>query len=873
MTCRSSRRWLVPEVVQTSAMDCGPATLKCLLAGFGIPVSYGRLREICHTSVDGTSIDTLEDLANELGLESEQWLLPPEHVLDSRLGTLPALVVTRLPSGLTHFVVAWRRTGSLVQVMDPGRGRQFVRASSLEHDLYIHESTLPEASVQDFVETTDFMEPLHRRCSALGLRNTNALMESAKAKGWRGLACLDAAARATSALVRDGAIRLGQRLSAFTALYESAQASAPHTLIPREQWSFLPAGTEGQVLVRGAIVLKALGKIAPPSPTVSEQSTRASQEGPGPLATFKLLLKDYKVGKLFPVVLGLLSVGLGTALEALLLRGAFDIGQRLATFGQRLAAGLALTLLFLAFLFLDLPIARALASMGRGLELGLRRTFLRKLPRLGDAYFQSRPMSAMAEISHLLHWVRMLPTQAGQLIRCSAELFATLAGLAWLHPPSAPLVAVCGLFMFGFPFLTQPFLLERDMRMRGHAGSLARFYLDALLGAQAIRAHTAEPAMVSEHAGRLREWARVALALCQTQVALDLISGLVGFGFSAWLVADYLRTSAGTGWALLFVYWSFFLPLLGQELAFLVQQYPQHRNITLRLLEPIGAKESPSDDIPDGDSPNANPLGADLRLSGVLVEVGGHPILRVEDLHLGTGEQVAIVGASGAGKSSLVGLLLGFHEASQGEVLVDGSPLAGPCLGRLRRDTVWVDPTVQIWNTSLLENLRFGADPDRVSESMEAAQIEEILGRLPMGLQTPLGASGAKLSGGEGQRVRIARGLARTPPRLVILDEAFCGLERPRRQSMLEAARHRFAKATLLCITHDIEETQAFPRVIVLESGRVVEDGPPSRLLLQPGSRYASLLQAETRARDRLLGPAWRRLRVEDGKVTEETRK
>jgi ATP-binding cassette subfamily B protein len=90
---------------------------------------------------------------------------------------------------------------------------------------------------------------------------------------------------------------------------------------------------------------------------------------------------------------------------------------------------------------------------------------------------------------------------------------------------------------------------------------------------------------------------------------------------------------------------------------------------------------------------------------------------------------------------------------------------------------------------------------------------------------------------------------------------------------MLESARRRFATATLLCITHDIEESQAFPRVIVLEGGRVVEDGVPSRLLLQAESRYASLLRAEANGRSRLLGPEWRRLRVEAGKVIEEARK
>src|SRR5437588_2618133 len=103
----SGRRVFVPEVVQTSAMDCGPASLKCLLEGFGIPVSYGRLREACQTDVDGTSIDTMEDVANQLGLEAEQIVIPVDHVLVAEAEALPAIAVVRLPNGLTHFVVAW----------------------------------------------------------------------------------------------------------------------------------------------------------------------------------------------------------------------------------------------------------------------------------------------------------------------------------------------------------------------------------------------------------------------------------------------------------------------------------------------------------------------------------------------------------------------------------------------------------------------------------------------------------------------------------------------------------------------------------------------------------------------------------------------
>src|SRR5262247_2750376 len=107
-TNKTRRRWLAPEVVQTSSMDCGPAALKCLLEGFGVCASYGRLREACQTDVDGTSIDAIEDVAGKLGLAAEQTMLPVDYLLDPKTAALPAIVVVRLPGGGTHFVVAWR---------------------------------------------------------------------------------------------------------------------------------------------------------------------------------------------------------------------------------------------------------------------------------------------------------------------------------------------------------------------------------------------------------------------------------------------------------------------------------------------------------------------------------------------------------------------------------------------------------------------------------------------------------------------------------------------------------------------------------------------------------------------------------------------
>src|SRR4051794_22795527 len=132
------RRLLAPEIVQTSAMDCGPAALKSLIDGFGGSISYGRLREACQTDVDGTSIDTLEEVAIKLGLDTEQVMIPADHLFLSEAQALPALVVVQLPNGFAHFVVVWRCHGHFVQVMDPAVGRRWITIRHFLDELHMH---------------------------------------------------------------------------------------------------------------------------------------------------------------------------------------------------------------------------------------------------------------------------------------------------------------------------------------------------------------------------------------------------------------------------------------------------------------------------------------------------------------------------------------------------------------------------------------------------------------------------------------------------------------------------------------------------------------------------------------------------------------
>jgi ATP-binding cassette subfamily B protein len=246
----------------------------------------------------------------------------------------------------------------------------------------------------------------------------------------------------------------------------------------------------------------------------------------------------------------------------------------------------------------------------------------------------------------------------------------------------------------------------------------------------------------------------------------------------------------------------------------------------------------------------------------VSVRAAGHRLLEDIDLAIEPGSHVAIVGSSGAGKTTLFGVLLGFHFPEAGRVLVDGALLSGERLADVRSSTAWVDPSVQLWNRSLAENLRFGNEDD-----CDFRGVEDVLSPLSRSSDARLGEGGALVSGGEGQRVRFGRALLRTGVRLALLDEPFRGLDRETRRAFLERAREHWRDATLLAITHDVSESESFDRVLVLDQGRLVEEGTPEELLQRTGSRYRRLIEAERKLAKLWSDGSWRSFRLENGRL------
>ena len=890
----NTRRLIIPEVVQTSAMDCGPASLKSLFDGFGVSLSYGRLREACQTDVDGTSIDAIEEVAARLGFGVQQTMIPIDHILLPEACALPAIVVTTLPNGSNHFVVAWRRHGRFIQVMDPATGRRWPVCNRFLEEVYNHTLPVPAKAWRKWAGSDEFAGPLKRRLSDISIApaTSKRLVDlTLSDPHWHSIACLDAAARMTQAIIDSGGLRPDNHAArVLEKFFDRAMNEKPDqsSIIPAAYWTVRFAGRaeEGTeyLNLRGAVIvrIRSVPQKDPrqtaredPSSSISSELIAALEETPvrPGREILRLLKKD---GILSPAVLigAVALVSCGLVFEALLFRGFLDIGRGVGLASQQLQALFILIVFVLGLLLLELPLANGLQRVGRHLESRMRIAILEKLPRLGDRYFSSRLASDMTERSHSLYVMRMLAVMGGQMLRSAFGLVLTATAIAWLDPPSAPLAFLTALISVVLALLTQPLITDRDLRVRTHGGALTRFYLDALLGLVPIRTHGSERAIRHEHESLLVEWTRSGLGLQRRVVVVEAIQSLAGFALAALMLFGYLQRSDEIAGALLIIYWSLSLPVLGQTVAQTAQQYPAYRNIVHRLVEPLTAPEEKTEGAASGtawrlDSKESRPPA--ISFQDVTVKAAGHIILERINLEIKAGSQVAIIGPSGAGKSSLVGLLLGWHRPATGRVLIDGELLDGDRLQMLRRETAWVDPAVQIWNRSLLDNLRYGAhEPSGLplSKTIELSQLSSVLKKLPAGLQTQMGEGGALVSGGEGQRVRLGRAMSRPSVRLVILDEPFRGLDRRQRQDLLSNSRQMWQQETLLCITHDVSETQTFERVIVIEQGQIAEDGAPSELVKRPGSRYGAMLEAESALqKEWWRGPFWRRLKLENGKL------
>jgi len=212
------------------------------------------------------------------------------------------------------------------------------------------------------------------------------------------------------------------------------------------------------------------------------------------------------------------------------------------------------------------------------------------------------------------------------------------------------------------------------------------------------------------------------------------------------------------------------------------------------------------------------------------------------------GTVTAIVGRSGSGKSTLIRLVPRFYEPSGGKVLLDGRPLADYRLQDLRRQVALVGQQVMLFDDSIAANIAYGQDRsahDAIRRAADAANASEFIDRLPKGLETPIGENGALLSGGQRQRIAIARAMLKNAP-ILILDEATAALDNESERLVQDALNHLIPDRTTLVIAHRLSTIEHADHVLVLDQGRLVEQGTHAQLLAA-GGLYSHLHRMQFR--------------------------
>ncbi|HEY0035721.1 MAG TPA: ABC transporter ATP-binding protein, partial [Longimicrobium sp.] len=362
----------------------------------------------------------------------------------------------------------------------------------------------------------------------------------------------------------------------------------------------------------------------------------------------------------------------------------------------------------------------------------------------------------------------------------------------------------------------------------------------------AYAAEEHESRRVAQESQAYREANRRAIAYSAAFVPLIRILVLVGF--TGTLVFGGMQAlngelAVGTYSFLVYITQRLLWPLtrLGETL----DQYQRAMASTNRIFDVLDA---PIEAHPgDRALPTASVRGA-VEMRGVTFAYRGRdPLLTDFSLHIQPGETVAVVGPTGAGKSTLVKLLLRLYELSAGSITLDGIDVLEIRLADLRRAIGLVSQDVFLFDGTVRENIAYGsfhATPEQVERAARLAEAHDFVMALPEGYDTLVGERGQKLSGGQRQRIAVARAILKDPP-VLVLDEATSAVDNETEAAIQRSLEHISRDRTTIAIAHRLSTVRNANRIYVMDGGRIVEQGTHDDLL-RTGGMYAALWRVQT---------------------------
>jgi ABC-type multidrug transport system fused ATPase/permease subunit len=541
------------------------------------------------------------------------------------------------------------------------------------------------------------------------------------------------------------------------------------------------------------------------------------------------------------IALALIDIPVPFVLMALF-DGAFDEAASPRLFGRSLDRStylLALVggLVALAFVKGGLVLGQRVvaASFGQRVAHGMRVELFRHLQTLSLGFFRkARTGRLMLRLMGDLNAIQSFLTQGALRGLLDGVTILGVAAALLVLDIRLGLFVLAGAPLYAFAFvLLSPRIRDAGKRARRERSRLSGVLAERIAGAAVVKAFSAEDrerrrvarrgrklrARMIERArlgGTLQATAQITVALGGALVlgagGLAVISGAISKGE---LIAFYTLAA-----------------MLFPPMRRLARANEIYQSARVSLGNILGFLDRSRAHV---ESAGGDPIEIDageIRFENVSLSYGENPALRGIHLTIGAGERVAIVGANGSGKSSLLALIPRFEDPERGRILVDGVDVATASLSSLRRQIAFVTQSAPLFAGTIADNLRYarpGASDDELERAARLAGLDEMLAALPKGLATRLGERGSGLSGGQAQRIALSRALLTEAP-IVLLDEATSAVDPASETDIWMRLDEALEGRTLVVVAHRLATARRAERVVVLEHGRIVESGCPAEL-------------------------------------------